>query len=285
VTVTAGRLADNWSALRQDVRKVPAFFRRDLFVLWSYRTAFFSDWANLILQVVLFFFINRLVPAGRLPRFGGNSTSYIEFVVVAIALTSFMQVSISSLTSALRNEQLLGTLESLLVTPTAPTTLQLGSVVYDLMYIPLRTAVFLIVMSVGFGVHFEVSGLMPAAAVLIAFIPFIWGLGVLSAAAVLVFRRGEAFVGLVAGALTLASGAYFPVEYLPTSLQWINGFNPIALTLQAMREALLGGAGWSVVLPVIAKVLPIALATLFLGVSAFQVALKYERRRGTLGLY
>jgi ABC-2 type transport system permease protein len=276
---------DSWLAIKQDLRKIAAFFRRDLFVLWSYRTAFFSDWANLVLQVALFFFVNRLVPSDRLPRFDGDSTSYIQFVVVAIALTSFMQVSISSLTSALRNEQLLGTLESLLVTPTAATTLQLGSVVYDLLYVPLRTAVFLLVMSVGFGVSFHVSGLLPGAAVLITFIPFIWGLGVLSAAAVLVFRRGEAFVGLLAGGLTLASGAYFPVEYLPESLQGMNSLNPIALSLQALREALLGGAGWSVVTPLVAKVVPTALASLILGVSAFQLALKHERRRGTLGLY
>ena len=37
----------------------------------------------------------------------------------------------------------MGTLESLLVTPTAAATVQLGSAVFDLVYMPLRTAVFL----------------------------------------------------------------------------------------------------------------------------------------------
>lgn len=272
-------------AFLEELVKVPAFIRRDLGISWSYRGAFFADWINMVIQVLVFYFLNRLVPADRLPSFGGRHTSYIEFVAVAIALMSFMQVSLGHMAGALRQEQLTGTLESLFVTPTAPTTLQLGSVVYDLVYVPVRTALFLTMVSLFLGVHLTLSGLGPTVGILLVFIPFVWGLGLVSAAGVLTFRRGGGVVGIGATILTLGSGAYFPVEYFPGWLSGLVRLNPITRALDATRGALLGDAGWSSVWPTIAGLAPAALISLGLGITALRLALRRERARGTLGMY
>ena len=44
---------------------------------------------------------------------------------------------------AVRQEQMIGTLEALLVTPTSPTTVQVGSVAFDLVFVPIRMALLL----------------------------------------------------------------------------------------------------------------------------------------------
>jgi ABC-2 type transport system permease protein len=281
LTAPAGR----WSAVREDLAKVPAFFRRDLLVLWSYRTGFFSDWINMLVQVLVFYFLNRIVPSDRLPEFGGRPASYIEFVTVAIALTAFLQISLGRVVTAVSTEQNQGTLEALLTTPTAPSTIQLGSVVYDLLYVPLRTAVFLSLMTLLLGVRLSAAGILPTVVMFLAFIPFVWGLGVISAAAVLTFRRGQGLVGIATVLLTLTSGAYFPVEYFPGWLRTVAELNPMTAVLDAGREALLGRPDWSVVWTVVPELIPLAAITLSLGVFAFRVALARERRRGTLGLY
>lgn len=273
------------SALREDLLKIPAFFRRDLLVLWSYRTAFFSDWANLLVQVLLFYFLSRAIPPQALPRIDGRTVSYMEFVAVALILTTFMQVSLSRIVGVVRNEQLMGTLESLLTTPTAPITLLFGSVVYDLMYVPIRTAVFMLIASGILGVNFNLSGLVPTALILLVFIPFTWGIGIMSAAAVLTFKRGSGVMGIAITALILGSGAYFPIEYLPAWIQTATQSNPVTLALDASRSALLGNAEWSVIWKSIAGLLPIAAVSLSIGVWTFRLALKRERRRGTIGMY
>jgi hypothetical protein len=61
--------------------------------------------------------------------------------------------------------------------------------------------------------------------------------------------------------------------------------NPIGITLEGMRDSLLGGARISDVWEDAAILLPIAAASLALGAVAFKFALKRERRSGTLGLY
>jgi ABC-2 type transport system permease protein len=274
-----------WGSFVTEVKKVPAFVRRDFLVQWSYRFAFFSDWANLGLQVVLFYFIGRLVDADRLPAFAGNRPSYIEFVAVGIAVTSVLQVGLSRVVTVTREEQLMGTLESLMMTPTVPTTVQIGSVMYDLAYVPIRTGVFLALAAAVLDVSFHVSGLLPATVVLLAFIPVVWGLGMISAAAVFTFRRGLGFVGLFTLVLTGTSSTYFPVELFPGWLEAISKLNPITLALRATRDSLLGGTGWKGVGSTLLALVPIAALTLTVGVMAFRAARRRERRRGTLGLY
>jgi ABC-2 type transport system permease protein len=281
VPVSSGR----WEAFREDTAKFGAFFRRDLLVLWSYRTAFLSDWVNMIVQVLVFYFVNQLIPPARLPRFGGQPTTYIEFVTVAITLTAFIQISLGRVVTAIRQEQALGTLEALLVTPTAPSALQLGSVVYDLLYIPLRTAVFLTLMAVLLDVHLSVSGIAPTAVLFLVFIPFVWGLGVTGAAAVLTFKRGSTALGVATAILTLFSGAYIPIQYFPPWLETVARYNPITTVLSAARESLLGDADWSIIWPAVFRLLPLAAVSLSVGMVAFRLALARERRKGTLGLY
>jgi ABC-2 type transport system permease protein len=272
-------------ALRSDLRKMPAFLRRDVLVSWSYRTAFFADWLNLVVQVGLFYFMSRLIDPQLIPQFGGSSTTYMEFVGIGIAFSSFVQASLGRVVAAIRNEQLMGTLESLLVTPTAPATLQLGSVVYDLVYVPVRTAIFLGLMVAVFGIGLEPGGLLPATAILVVFIPFSWGLGVLSAAAVLTLRRGSGVAGIGGTLLTLTSGAYFPLTVFPGWLRFVAEHNPLTVALDGARGALLGGDGWSAVWEPVSVLVPLAAVTLTVGAFAFRQAIKRERRRGTLFLY
>lgn len=271
--------------LLAEARKTTAFVRRDFLVAWSYRVALISDWLNLFLQIILFYFVGQLIPATSLPTFGGQPVTYVEFVAVGIAVTSFLQIGLNRVVTVMRDEQLMGTLEPLLLTPTAPTTMQLGSVTYDLLYVPVRTVIFLTLAAVFLGARFDVSGVVPATVVILAFVPFVWGIGMMSAAGVVVFRRGLGVVGLFSILLTATSSAYFPVELLPGWAQAFAERNPITVTLEATRRSLLGGAGWEPVPAAIVVLIPAAAVAIAAGVWAFRVALRRERRKGTLGLY
>ena len=265
-----------------EVRKLPAFFRRDLLTALSYRTAFVLDWGNLAVQLLLFSLIGRLVDPGALA--GSGSGSYIEFTAVGIALASFMQMAMSRATSTVREEQLMGTLESVLLTPTRPVTFSLGSVVYDLAYVPLRTVIFLTVASALFDLGFAPSGIAGIVAILFGFIPFVWGLGMMAAGFTLTIRRASVVAGLVGLALTVGSNTYFPVEVLPSWLRPVAELNPLTVSLEAARRTLTGG-GWGPVAEAITAVLPLAALTMVLGVLVLRWALHHERARGTLGQY
>ena len=268
-----------------ELAKVPAFLRRDFLVAFSYRFMFFSDALGLFIQAFLFYFVGLLVDPSKLPTFGGSAVTYMEFVAIGMALAAFVQVALGRVAGAIRREQLTGTLESLMLTPTSTATIQLGSVVYDLVYIPLRTAVFLILVAVGFGLDFDMAGLLPAAVLVLFFIPFVWGLGIASAATILTFRGGQNGVGLGVTLLTLGSGAYFPLELLPNWIGSVAEYNPMAIAITGMRDAMLGGTGWSSVGHAVVFLAPASILSLAGGILAFRAASARERRKGTLGLY
>jgi ABC-2 type transport system permease protein len=275
------KIALLWSELA----KFPAFLRRDFLVAYSYRLAFFMDMAGLLGQAVMFYFVSLMVDPSRIPSFGGVKATYMSFVAVGIIVSSFLQIGLGRMAMAIRGEQLMGTLESLLVTPTSPLTIQLGTVAHDLIYVPIRAGIFLLTVALAFGVDIKIDGLAPTAVILIVFMPFVWGLGAASAAAVLTFKRVPGLVGLGASMLGLASGAYFPLTLLPWGLGALARYNPVAIALDTSRQALLGGAGWSQVAPAVAVLVPISLISLVVGTLASRLALQRERRLGTLGLY
>jgi ABC-2 type transport system permease protein len=267
-----------------ELRKLPAFARRDLIVAWSYRGAFFGEWIGLLTGAFTFYFVGLMVDPKTLPSYGGTRSSYMEFVAAGIALGAFIQLGLGRVGAALRGEQLMGTLESLLMTPTSVSTIQVGSAAYDLVYVPIRTALFFVILALTFGLSFEPSGIAPAVLSLLMFIPFVWGLGVMSAAITLTFRQGAGAFALGVSGLIIGSGAFFPLELLPHWISTIAQFNPVTLAVDGVRRPLLGG-GWNGIWPKAVLLAPVSLATLMVGLYAFKLALRREQRRGTLGLY
>jgi ABC-2 type transport system permease protein len=268
-----------------EATKLPAFVRRDLRIMLSYRMAAFGGLVGLTAQVLVFSVIGKLVDTARLPSFGGTHSSYLEFVSIGIGLNMVVILMIHQLATAIRGEQMIGTLESLLVTPTRIITVQAGSAAFELLYVPLRMALFVALIGLVFGLHFHADGVLPAGLILLGVLPFLWGLGLLSAGAILTFRRGVGAVTAGGSFLGLASGAFFPLVLLPYWLQTVARANPLAVALHGLRESLIGGTGWASVGSCLVELVPLSAAAMALGAIAFRLALARERRNGTLGLY
>ena len=272
-------------AVLAEAAKLPAFVRRDVKVALSYRVAFASDVLGIAAQVVVFSFIAKLVEPSKLPTFGGTEISYLEFVTTGIVLNLALGVLLYRVAGAIRQEQLQGTLESLLATPTATATVQIGSVASTLLMVPLRATLMMGAIALVFGLHFDPGGILPATLIVAALVPFAWGLGLATGAAIVTFRRGTGLLGAGTTLLGLASGAVFPLALLPAWLAAVAEWNPLAIAIDGVREALLGGAGWGAALADIAILIPLSGLTLAAGVGLFKLALDRERRLGTLGMY
>jgi ABC-2 type transport system permease protein len=268
-----------------ELAKLPAFARRDFLDAWSYRATFVADIGALVIQVITFYYVGKMIDSTVLPSFGGESPSYVEYVSVGLAVTVFVAIALNRVAGSLRQEQWKGTLEVLMMTPTSYATIQLGSAVYDLVYIPVRTVIFLVVVALAFDLNLYGSGLPPAVLIVLVFIPFVWGLGLISAAAVLTFKGASIGTSVAVTLLTISSGAYFPLTLLPDWIETIAKANPLAIAIQDVRETLIGGTAWSGIPADLAVLMPMSLISILAGVFAFRLALARERRRGSLALY
>ena len=269
----------------QELRKLSAFVRRDFLVQWSYRLSFLTSFVGLFGGALIFYFIGKMVDPSTIPTVGGKQVSYLEFAVVGMTLGGFVHLGLERVSAALRNEQLMGTLESLLTTPTSSQTIQVGSILFDLIFIPLRMALLLLMLGLVFGLGLDIGGVPQALVLLVFFMPFVWGLGILAAAITLTFRRGAGIVGLATAGLTLISGLYFPIALLPNWLETVSAANPLTIAASGLRDALLGNTGWDSIGGDILILLPLSIVSILVGAFAFKLALSRERRLGTLGAY
>jgi len=251
----------------------------------SYRMASVAELAGVAGQAIALSFVGRLIDPARLPVYGSTHADYLEFVVIGIAMNMIVILMLHQLAMAIRNEQLAGTLESLLVTPTRLTTIQAGSAAFQLLFVPLRMALFVGALGIVFGLHYHASGLLPSAVILLGFLPFLWGLGLVGAAAILTFKRGNGALMTGGTVLGLASGALFPLTLFPVWVRTVAQANPLAIAISGTRQALIGGTGWASVGTDLIELVPLALVALTLGAIAFRLAMGRERRLGTLGLY
>jgi ABC-2 type transport system permease protein len=273
------------TALVAEARKVPAFVRRDWLTLLSYRAAFASDLLFIGVQALMFGFVAQLIDPSKLPSYGGIPAGYFEFVMVGVLITTISGLLLQRVSTAIRQEQMTGTLEALLTSPVSPTTVQAGSIAFDLLFIPVRMAALLLAVSLTLGLDYQAGGALPSVALLVVFLPFVWGLGLILAATILTFRRGTGVLGVTMSVLGLVSGAFFPLTLLPLWLQRLAEANPVAIVMEGTRNALIGGTGWDGVATDLLVLVPVSALALVAGIAAFRAALAREHRRGTLGMY
>jgi ABC-2 type transport system permease protein len=268
-----------------ETRKLSAFIRRDVFVMLSYRVAFLSDLVFIGVQAVVFSFLAKMVDPAQLPTYQGKVATYLEFVMIGVVISTVSSLLLQRVATAMRQEQMMGTLEALLTSPTSPATTQVGSIALDLLLIPARMAALLVLVALTFGLDFQLDGVVQAAAVFAAFVPFVWGLGLVAAASTLTFRRGGGLAAAGMSGIALVSGAFFPLALLPGWIQALAAVNPVAIALEGIRESLIGGAGWAALGPDVLLLIPLSALAVAVGAVAFRAALAREHRHGTLGLY
>ena len=98
----------------------------------------------------------------------------------------------------------------------------------------------------------------------------------------MLFKRGNPGKWFFLGVSSLVGGMLFPVNILPNWLQVIAHLNPVTYTLDAMRAALLDGAGIAQIAPAVLILLLFAIILLPSSVVVFSWALRQTKTTGTL---
>lgn len=271
------------------MRRLWAFLRRDLLHETSYRLSFVLQLLGILPVLILFFFVSRLVgdnASGPLDAYGGR---YFPFVLVGIAMERYLVLSLGTFSRGLREAQLAGTLEAVLVTPVSVPMLLAGSTLYSFGFNALRVLAYLAAGSLLFGVELEWARLPAVLALLGLTILAFAGLGILSASFTILFKRGDPVTWGFSVISWVIGGVYFPVSMLPDGLRTLAALLPITHALEALRRTLLpGAAAGASVGTAVRPLFALALWTLVVlpaSVVIFRFALDRARNQGTLGHY
>ena len=260
-----------------------AFVKRGVVIYLSYRVKFLLSLVSLSLSILTFALVGRVVEAagtGFAERYG---TDYASFAIVGVAIHAVASRGLSCFRSAVRREQLQGTLETLFTSrlPASATVSMAG--LGDLAMGVAGGGVFLAAAGALLGVR--VFGGPHALPAVILYGAFMAGLGLASAGCVLVSKEGEPVSWLFGAASGLMGGVFFPVDLLPSWLARASRLLPTTHALALVRGTGGGPHGFASTSTSLIVLSCAAVLSLAVGAVALRAGYRCARRRGTLGEY
>ncbi|HEX6127812.1 MAG TPA: ABC transporter permease [Candidatus Limnocylindria bacterium] len=187
--------------------------------------------------------------------------------------------------TALRTEQVRGSLEALFMTPVSRLVILFGPVLSQVVWAVWMFSIVAATMTLVFGVELAVASALRALAVIFIAVPALYGLGALFAAVVLRFGEVSALVQGVRGLFTVFCGMSFPIAVLPEWGRAVALALPPTYLIGDLRHVLLSGAGLVELIPDLAILLSLGLLLCGLAVVAFRRTERYARRGGSLAQY
>ncbi|MBE0428419.1 MAG: ABC transporter permease [Thermoleophilia bacterium] len=269
------------------LRKPLAFLKKDFLMEISYRFSFVLQFASIFFSVVLFYFVGQLL--GEAPsvqrsisEYGGD---YFSFVLIGIAFQNFLSVGLGSFSNNIRAEQMIGTLEAMLVSPTRLPTIVLSSSQWSFAFTSIRVGAYLLLGGLFFGVSFGGARVLPALTALVLTVVAFSSLGIISASFIMIFKKGDPIAWAISTSSTLLGGVYYPITILPDWLQIASYAFPITYALRAIRLSLLQGQGFSQVGGDLGALVIFSAITLPISLLIFRFAVRRAKRDGSLAYY
>jgi ABC-2 type transport system permease protein len=260
-----------------------AFFLVGIRDTLNYPLAIVMQALATFVPIVTFKFVADLVgPSGAEVAF-----DYYTFVVLGVATMSVLGVTLNSFGGAMLNFVTQGQLEMFLMEPMPWRALPFALVPWPT-FQAFVTASLMVLVSIPLGAEYMLSGV--PAAIVIVFMGFASTLavGILGASIKVLSKRTDPVLQLYTIAASVLSGAFFPLELLPSWLRAFSWVIPHTYVIQALRRVLMptgevlpGPTAWQAIaaLSVFSVVMyPIAL-------WVFGRALEYGRRIGALSGY
>lgn len=265
--------------------KIWVFLKRDFLTTSSYKFAFFWDAAGIIGTMLTFFFIGELFKNSQVPLLDQYGGDYFSFVIIGVAFSSYLGSALGSFGGLIGNEQGLGTMEALIMTPTKISTILVAGSVWNILFTTVRVAFYLLVGVFFFNMDLKgINFLALITALTLSLVPFI-SLGVISASFILTFKRGDPISFLFHGASKLLAGAFFPIAILPLWFKKLSIFIPLTYSLKALRGVLLMQCTWRDLAPDLLALLFFSVILFPLSLKCFKVSLKVAKRQGSLVYY
>jgi ABC-2 type transport system permease protein len=262
--------------------KLVAFIIRDFLSEVSYRLAFLLQVGGMFMSLLAFYFMTKMMDPNAA---GLNGIPPFSWLLIGMAFQFYFSTALYSFSAKIRNEQVLGTLEAMLVSPTPTSLVIFSSAAWDFTYGAIRVVLYLAFAVLVFGVQLYATSLPALALGVVLTLLSSAGLGILSASFILYFKRGDPLNFLLGGATMFLGTVFFPVEQLPEWIRPASNYLPITWSLRVVRGALLQGRTFD---ELSGDLLALAIMTavlLPLGLAASRFAIRRAKREGSLVQY
>jgi len=268
--------------MRRILLDIFLFFQRDLRIAGTYRSPFILEAVEALFGAAMFYYVARFVDSPALREALPQGKTYFAYSLAGFVFFDYLNEALDTFDRSLLEARDAGTLEALLVTQVSLPVILIGSAFYPFAGTMLRIAVYLGWAAGFFNFPLGAANWPAVFVVLVATLLAFSGFGVLSAAYLLLFKRGNPAKWFILGASSVTGGMLFPVSILPPWLQMVAHLNPVTYAMDALRGALLNGQGILSLGRPLLLLLAFAAVILPSSVVIFSWALRRTKVTGTL---
>ncbi|MBI2859300.1 MAG: ABC transporter permease [Chloroflexi bacterium] len=262
-----------------------AFLKRDFSLSVSYRLSFLLQFLGIFFSVATFFFVSRLFGGALLPQLDRYGGDYFSFVLIGLAFSGYLGLSLSNFAASIREGQSMGTLEIMLLSPTRLSAILISSSLWSYLLTTVHMVVYFLVGSIVFGFNASQANVVSALVVMVLSISSFSSIGILSAAVVMVIKKGDPVAWVFGSLSSLLAGTFFPITVFPDWLQPVSRLIPMTYALDAMRMAVLKGSSLVELSSNILVLIGFTAVLTPLAFWAFGLAVKRAKMEGSLTQY
>ena len=214
-----------------------------------------------------------------------GTTDWLTYIAIGSAFTGLAVSLIWGTGFALRREQNVGTLETLMTTPMRRDTLVWGSSLHNIQHGGLGVILQLGASIILFGVNLNLWGVLPALGIIGLSIIGLQGLVFTVVCIVLLAKQAWMVVEFLSSILFLVAPMTYPIAVLPPILQYISYGSPLTWSVEGFRGFLMGSLAGPALLYTIGALILLDIIFIVLGTVMFRYAERYVRAKGALSQF
>lgn len=276
--------------LRADLRAFGAATRKEWRIMRRYPGTLLSFIFWPIALPLAFVFQAEAFAGGRSDTMGAFATrtgteQVAGFLFVGWATYMWLSLILWGPGTALRTEQIRGSLEAIFLTPASRLVVLFGPAVSQLIWAVWIFVVVGLALWIGFGITVGPAEALRALSVILVGVPALYAIGALFASVVLRFGEVHSLVQGVRGLFTALCGMSFPIVVLPDWAQTVALTLPPTYLIADLRAVLLAGAGLGRIAGDLLVLAAMGVVLALLAAWAFGVTERHARRGGRLAQY
>lgn len=269
-----------------EIKKIGVFLIRDFRMFFTYKLAFTVTVLSLVFNffyLVLFGSMFGSANLSSLPSaYGGN---FISYILVGSIGWGFLWSVIGATGTSLRNEMMMGTLESVLLTPTKIYTIMFSYALFGCFFGLLSIIVLMLIGVFCFGLSAFATANIFTLLIFIFSLAMMMGLGMIFSGLTIWLKSLGEMIPLLQNIVTFFCGVYFPISILPTFFQPVANFMPFYYSIEGLRKSLIPSTPLSEMLFYVGVLLSLSIFFIAVGLIVLKKGLIKAKKDGSLAFY
>lgn len=170
-----------------------------------------------------------------------GETNYFDFVAPGIIAMIVLTAVLTGLAASVSVEREHGTLDGILIAPISRLAIIMGKALSQSIRGLVQGALVLLLAMLLFGVHINGSLLLVTLILILGIFSFV-GLGILVSASAAHQESAMQVLSMVQFPMLFLSGVFFPIQQMPSVMQFISKCVPLTYAVDALRKVMILGA-------------------------------------------